>query len=153
MPSFRWLLCALTCSLVSCGGDDGPPGTLFELDGTLAGDTFFDFPFPSDLRVDVDGTAAYAGFPNKGANRIVTQLTALADARKGFPVMAGAYFRFAEALPARVTSELIAATPDAPILYIDVDPDSPERGSLVPIVAQTLQPDDKIGRASCRERV
>ncbi|HUQ06660.1 MAG TPA: hypothetical protein VM261_29355 [Kofleriaceae bacterium] len=146
MASLRWLLCSMSCALVAaaaaCGGDDDPPGTLFELDGELAGDTFFDFPFPSDLRVDADGTAAYAGFPNKGNNRIVTQLTALADARRGFPVMASAYFRFVEALPARTTSELVAADASAPILYIDVDPDSPERGSLVPLVAQTLQPDD-----------
>jgi hypothetical protein len=146
MASFRWLVCSMSCALLAgaaaCGGDDDPPGTLFELDGALAGDTFFDFPFPSDLRLDADGTAAYAGFPNKGNNRIVTQLTALADARRGFPVMASAYFRFVDALPARTTSELIAADASAPILYVDIDPDSPERGTLVPVLAQTLQPDD-----------
>ncbi|MBZ0232158.1 MAG: hypothetical protein K8M05_07370 [Deltaproteobacteria bacterium] len=143
MLSGRWLLCSMSCVVVACGGgEDEAPGALFELDGELTGDGFFDFPFPSDLRVDADGTAAYAGFPNKGANRLVTQLTALADARRGFPVMASAYFRFAEALPARAPSELIAASVDAPILYVDVDPDSPDRGKLVPIVAQTLQPDD-----------
>lgn len=129
-------------TLAACGGDDAPPGALFELDGELAGDTFFDFPFPSDLRLDADGTAAYHGFPNKGANRIVGQLTSLADARRGFPVMSSAYFRFAEALPPRVPSELIAPSADAPILYVNIDPDSPERGELVPILAQTLQPDD-----------
>jgi len=147
MLSPRRFLCSLSCTLASAlaacgGGDDEAPGALFDLEGELAGDTFFDFPSPSDLRLDADGTAAYAGFPNKGNNRLVTQLTALADARRGFAVMASAYFRFAEALPARTVSELIAATPDAPILYVDIDPDSPARGSLVPIVAQTLQPDD-----------
>ncbi len=126
----------------ACGGDDGPAQVLFDLDGELAGDTFFDHPFPSDLRLDADGTAAYAGFPNKGDNRLVTQLVALADARGGFPVMANAFFRFAAALPPRSPTELVPASADAPILYVDIDPDSPERGTLVPVLTQTLQPDD-----------
>ena len=135
-----FLLCA-----AACGGDDGDGGAadvLFTLDGTLAGDTFFDAPFPSDLRLDADGTAAYAGFPNKGGNRLVTQLVALADGRRGFSVMTNAYFRFAVALPPRAPADVIPASADAPILYVDVDPDSPERGTLYPVQAQTLVPDD-----------
>jgi hypothetical protein len=133
-----FVLCA------ACGGDDtsGPDDVLFELDAAFANRTFFDLPFPSDLRLDADGTAAYAGFPNLGQNRLVTQLIALADDRARFSVMSNAYFRFAVELPPRAAADVIPATPDAPILYVDIDPDSPERGTLYPVQAQTLLPDD-----------
>lgn len=138
------LLAAVLVLAAACGDDDPTPpaDVLFDLDGTLAGDTFFDAPFPSDLRLDADGTAAYGGFPNKGNNHLVAQLIALADARAGFAVQSNAYFRFNAALPPRQAAELIPATPEAPILYLDIDPDSPERGTLIPIQAQTLLPDD-----------
>ncbi len=133
---------ALMLLLAACGSDDDPPGALFDLDGELAGDTFFDLPFPSDLRLDADGTPTFAGFPNTGNNMLVAQLVGLADTRVGYSVMSSVYFRFAEALPPRSAAELLVASPDAPILYVDIDPDSPERGRLVPIHAQTLVPDD-----------
>lgn len=130
--------------LAGCG-DDGGPATAdvyFDVDGALTGAHFFDAPFPSDQRVDADGTQAYGGFPNPSGTPIVTQLLALADARAGAPMMPIAYFRFARALPARVPTDVIAADPASPIVLVDVDPDSPEHGTLVPVVAKTLAPDD-----------
>jgi len=129
--------------LAACGGDDAPPAdALFDLDGELAGDHFFDLPFPSDVRVDPDGTAAYAGFPNKGNSALVSQLVALADARVGFATMPVAYFRFERPLPTFLHTDLIAADAASPMLLIDVDPASPERGRLFPVIAKNLVPDD-----------
>lgn len=36
---------------------------------------------------------------------------------------------------------MIATGTDASILFVDVDPDSPERGARVPAIAQTIPPD------------
>jgi hypothetical protein len=106
MSSARTLVPSLVSfvlvAVAACGGDDDePPAVLFELDGELAGDTFFDLPFPSDLRLDADGTPTYAGFPTKGNNQLVPQLVALADSRRGFSVMSNAHFRdsFSDADP------------------------------------------------------
>ncbi|MBE7453489.1 MAG: hypothetical protein HS111_32900 [Kofleriaceae bacterium] len=60
----------------ACGGGDESPAVIFDLGGALTGDTFFDLPFPSDLRLDADGTPTYAGFPNKGDNRLVASARA-----------------------------------------------------------------------------
>lgn len=136
------LALVLAASGAACGGDDEAPAVIFDLGSSLTGDSFFDLPFPSDLRLDVDGTPTYAGFPNKGDNRLVGQLVALADARRGQSVVASAYFRFAEALPPRAVTDVVPAAATAPILYVDIDPDSPDRGRLLPVVTQTLPPDD-----------
>lgn len=138
-------VCVVTAFLLAACGDDGgaaSPDVVFDLDGELAGEAFFDAPFPSDVRVDADGTPSYAGFPNKNGATIVTQLLTLADARRGAPMMPIAYFRFTRALPPRAAADVIAPGADAPILLVDVDPDSPERGDLVPVVATTFTPDD-----------
>ncbi len=137
----RLLIAVASLALAGCG-DDPPSAAAFDLDGPLTGAGFFDAPFPSDLRLDADGTLAYGGLPNNGGNALVEQLRSLADGRVGAPTMPVAYFRFDVELPARAPSDVIAAAADAPLLLIDVDPDSPERGRLVPVVAQTFGPDD-----------
>ncbi|MBK9036470.1 MAG: hypothetical protein IPL61_35360 [Myxococcales bacterium] len=139
----RGLVLAALFGLGACGDDGGgaTPDVLFELDGELAGATFFDAPFPSDVRVDADGTQAYGGFPNSGNVQIIRQLLALADARVGAPMMPVAYFRFTKPTTAWRSTDVIAAAPTAPILLVDVDPASPDRGRLVPVVAQAFAPD------------
>jgi hypothetical protein len=122
-----------------CGDDPaGPPDVFFDLDGELAGRTFFDAPFPSDVRVDADGTQAYGGFPNPNGGILIRQLVGLADAKVGAPLMPIAFFRFAAPTAPWQAGELIAPAPTAPIMLLDVDPDSPDRGRLYPVVAEAL---------------
>lgn len=140
----RSLTMLLAIGLAACGDDGGGPTTpdvWFELDGELTGAAFFDAPFPSDVRLDADGTLAYGGFPNAGDAKIVRDLLTLADARVGAPLMPIAYFRFGKPTPAWQSTDVIAAAPTSPMLLIDVDPDSPTRGQLVPVVAQALETD------------
>jgi len=142
---FRACVLLTILGVAACGDDGGTPAgpdVAFELDAELTGAQFFDAPFPSDLRVDADGTQAYGGFPNKNNAPIVAQLLALADARKGAPMMPIGYFRFTRELPVRAVDDVIAADAAAPILLVNVDADSPERGALVPVVAKTFSPDD-----------
>ncbi|HVV86019.1 MAG TPA: hypothetical protein VHE35_23325 [Kofleriaceae bacterium] len=138
------LAASVAASLAACGGDDGGADSpaSFDLDGDLTGAHFFDAPFPSDLRLDPDGTLAYAGLPNVGGNRLIDQLRNLSDGRVGAPTMPVAYFRFDVELPARVPADVIPAEPTSPILLVDIDPASPEKGRLYPVVAQTFGPDD-----------
>lgn len=138
----RSLCLLVTASLlaVACSDDDpaGPADVYFELDAPLTGATFFDAPFPSDVRVDADGTQAYGGFPNPNGGALISQLLGLADAKVGAPLMPIAYFRFAKAIAAHQIGQLIASGADAPIALIDVDAESPDRGRRYPVVAQAL---------------
>jgi hypothetical protein len=115
--------------------DDSSPTVAFDLHGPYTDDTFWDLPFPSDLRLTADGRPDLEGFPNKRNLPVVNDLLSGAKERHGFPVMPIAYFRFIGA----TTTHALGPTNDATI--IDIDPASPEHGTTYPVIAQTL-PDD-----------
>lgn len=134
-------------SLAACGGGDqdapavgAVPGTqvVFELEPAA----FFDFPYPSDLRLTETGTPDLRAFPNPKQIALLDGLIALAGDRRGFPVLPVAYFRFDGPLAPRSLDTVVAADPGAPLLLIDVDPGSDERGKLFATIASTLEPDD-----------
>lgn len=139
-------LALTSSSILGCGDDTAPPpddSTRFVMD--LTADlhdpaSFYEVPYPNDLRLKADGTADLAGFPNPSAVVNVAGLVANAS-EQGFPVIPVAFLRFNKDLAPRVPADVIPASPDAPILLIDVDPASPERGRLFPTIAQTLEPD------------
>ncbi|MEZ4403081.1 MAG: hypothetical protein R3B06_23865 [Kofleriaceae bacterium] len=139
----RSVFLGLLFATAACSDDSPPadPEVVFDLDAELTGAQFFDAPFPSDVRIDADGTQAYAGFPGPGNPAIIRELVAMSEAKHGASTMPVAYFRFRDALPTFRATDVIAADPASPILLVDVDPASPERGRLVPVVAQSLFPD------------
>ena len=57
--------------------------------------------------------------------------------RKGFPQMPAAYFHFSAPVAPQDPTKVIAAQTTSPILLVDVDAKSPERGKLYPVVAGT----------------
>ena len=105
---------------------------------------FYDFPFPSDLRLLPTGEPDLNGFPNDGNNLVVESLRNASMERKGFPSIPVAYFTFEADLQQRDADAVIPAASTSPVLLIDVDPDSPERGRLFPTVATTPKPDDYV---------
>ncbi|MBS2013025.1 MAG: hypothetical protein JST00_09070 [Deltaproteobacteria bacterium] len=131
---------------VACGSDPdssssssgspsgGPPEALFATPSSLdqlRDETFFDHPFPSDLRVDADGTARFAGFPNPKLVPLLGQY--VSDTKglfRGFSPNAAAYLRFTNALdPASLPADPSASLAnDAAVQIVDVDPASPEKG-------------------------
>ena len=116
---------------------------LFNLEANLAAQrTFYDFPYPSDLRLSEAGTPELGGFRNVRANELLNGLQKIALQRKGFPVVPVAYFRFPAALAPRESEAIVAADKASPLLLIDVDEASPQRGRLFPVVAATLNTDD-----------
>lgn len=140
MVAPRWL--ALVFLVAACGDDGGPSKTAyFDLDGELAGSaTFWNLPFPSDLRLRADGGPELEGFPNPRNVPIMKALLAVGNDRRGWPTMPIAFVRFTAEVPARAIADVIAAD-DESVALIDIDPASPERGARFPIVAQTLAAD------------
>lgn len=93
--------------------------------------TWFDHPFPSDLRRAADGTARFDGFPNPTSLPLLAQY--IDDTKgllQGFSPNAAAYLRFSGPIdPASLPADPQAATAaDASVQIVDVDPASPERG-------------------------
>lgn len=103
---------------------------------------FYDFPWPSDLRLNAQRGPDYRGFPVPASASIVRGVLEIAGQAQGITALPVAYFRFDGPLAPRSPDALIAAEPSSPVLLIDVDPASPERGRLIPTIAQTWDEDE-----------
>src|SRR5581483_1057967 len=135
---------ALSLALAAC---TSAPGTVvsFELGANLTDQAhFFDFPYPSDLRLNANGGPELSGFQNPRAIGLVDGLKQIGGERAGFPVVPVAYFKFSKPIAARNPDDVIAAQASSPILLIDVDEASPDRGKLFPTVAVTPPSDDYV---------
>ena len=142
-----------SCSSSDDSAVDPPPTLAAEVPGTQVSfalgvepteATFFDFPAPSDLRLDAAGRPKVTGFPNPHKLKGIDDMIASGGDRKAFPVIPVAYFRFSAPLPALADSDVIAAQASSPILLVDVDPESKELGRLIPTVARVLAADDYV---------
>ena len=127
-------------ALAACGDDATPSQTAyFDLTGQITdADTFWNLPFPSDLRLDATGAPLMTGFPNPRNVALLNSLLVDVPDRRGWPTMASAYIRFTADVPARAITDVIT---DGSVLLLDIDPASPERGASYPVVAQTLPVD------------
>lgn len=133
--------------LVSACTPDVPleavPGThvLMDLEAARSGgETFFDAPYPSDLRLE-DGHPALSTIPNPNEVPLIAGFAGAAGDLRGYPVMPVAWFRFDGAVGERDPADVLRGTLDDPILLLDVDPESPRQGQLTPVVAHTLARD------------
>ena len=72
---------------------------------------------------------------------MVESVRRIAEDRVGWPVIPVAYFRFTRPLTPRSPTDLIEPALTAPLLLLDIDPRSPDRGTLVPCVASTVPAD------------
>ncbi len=139
------LQAGLLALLCSCAADHRSGTTsFFDLEGEIAnGNQFYDLPYPSDLRL-VDGKPELTGYPNPGEIALLADLIPLGEGRRGWSTTMATYFRFSAPLVKAVETDVMAGSVDQPILLIDVDPNSSERGRLVPTVARTLVEDDYV---------
>lgn len=99
----------------------------------LDGDSFFDAPWPSDLRL-VNGHPDLAGFPGTAERPLLQRYVDVAQSLDGFGTNSPIYLRFEapidlDALPLAESSVDAASA----LFLIDVDPQSPGRGELAPI--------------------
>lgn len=143
-------VCALL--LVGCTGDDGVTA-YFAVPGSTAADDFYALPYPNDLRRHEDGSLDLSEFPT---NSVIAQTVRDIAQRDtdGFGLNAAIFARFtAELDPASLPTPTDSMQAGASVYLVDVDPDSPDRGTRVPIVAtfhpegtQTIGPDRLVAR-------
>ncbi len=93
-------------------------------------------PYPSDLRL-MGGAPDVRGFPNTLFEPIIEGLQTVTAQRLGFPQMPTAYFQFTAPITPQDPTVTIPASTSSPILLVDVDQSSPERGKLFPVLAGT----------------
>jgi hypothetical protein len=107
-------------------------------------DHFFDFPWPSDLRLSPAGTPDLSGVANPTMSQVLEGLRQIAQERAGYPEVPVAWFRFTGDLAPRAPADVIAADPASPVLLVDVDPASSTPGKLLPTIAETIASDDYV---------
>ncbi|MEM7580183.1 MAG: hypothetical protein AAF316_10080 [Cyanobacteria bacterium P01_A01_bin.80] len=114
----------------------------FDLEADITNeDSFYNLPYPNDLRLNPDGSPDLSGFPIADNNIFAQSLKSIADDGSGFPTNSAAYFQFNRPVAQQDFNQVIAADTDSPILLINIDPDSPNQGDLLPTVASTFRPD------------
>lgn len=97
----------------------------------LKEETFFEHPFPSDLRREADGTARFAGWPNPFQNALISEYIKSTDKLlDGFSPATPVYLRFDGPIdPASLPKDPPASiAPASSVQLVDVDPSSPEKG-------------------------
>lgn len=132
----RWTLGLLALGLWGCSdGEELPfsgesiyvaPASLDQLDE----ETFFDHPWPSDLRKESDGTLRFQGYPNPRKKPLLTgYIESMKGILTGFSPAAPGFVRFTTALAqSSLPSPRASLKKDAAVQLIDIDPASPERG-------------------------
>jgi hypothetical protein len=97
----------------------------------LAEETFFDHPWPSDLRIE-NGSPRFKGFYNpKPLPILASYIDAMNGLVDGFSPAGAGYLRFTGAIDAGTlpATPKDAQNPAASVQLIDVDPSSPEHGT------------------------
>lgn len=112
-------------ALVACGSD--APTVYYDLAHTNTGATFWNYPWPSDQRLDANGAPDVAAYPNPRNVPIMTSLLSVVPERRGFPMMSIGYFRFTAKVEPVVTAAYL----------VDI-----EQKTTLPVVAELL-PDDR----------
>jgi hypothetical protein len=151
---------ALACSFGCSGRDDGDaqapgaleetapdttaPRSLYAIDALDALPSFYDHPWPSDLRRAADGTLLVDGFVNPRSVPFVNlYVKAARGLLRGFSPAAPGYLRFDSPIdettlpknPADATSS------SSSVQLVDIDPASPEHGRRHPILLRAQSTD------------
>ena len=119
--------------------DEGTPQVMFDLEAALGGE-FYDFPYPSDLRTDERGHPILDHFPMSRNPWFETVVAILQEARPGFSPLTTTYLRLSAPLDeSNFYRSLDPLDEQAPVLLIDIDPDSPSRGERLPLAVEFHQ--------------
>lgn len=90
-------------------------------------------PFPSDLYRDASGAIRLGALPIASERPLHAAMRALLETRDGFCATCNVYFPLDGAIdPTTLPSGAAPAATDAALL-VDIDPESPERGRLLPL--------------------
>lgn len=116
------------------GGEAAATAPLYVVPASLselANETFFDHPWPSDLRVE-NGHPRYVGYPNPRLSSLLQQfIDVVGPSTDGFSPAAAGFLRWSGSLdPAtlpKTPTDALASS--SSVQLIDVDPTSPENGA------------------------
>ena len=119
----------------ACSSKDASPRapTRVLADYQLAGG-FYAAPFPDDNRLGTDGHPDLGGFPNDGSVFLDKVIQLVERDARGFSTTAGIYFALDGPLDTSVNANPTASlADDAPVFLVNVDDNSPERGTRKPV--------------------
>jgi len=95
--------------------------------------TFYDLPFPNDVRRLGNGHLDLTGFPSQ-SSLLDDYIAAIGDSADGFGLNSGIYLRFdGELDPDSLPDPAGSVADDAAVYLVNVDPSSPHRGERTPI--------------------
>lgn len=125
--------------LAACTADS-VPGDLGHTVWDPEGAGFFDTPWPSDQRLDADGTLSLASFPNPFDVSLVDRYLEQAEGLHGFGTNSPVWIRFEETLdPALLPTPEESVLPGSSLVLLDVDRDSAWFGERIPVQWQQLE--------------
>ena len=136
MRGWSWLvLLSAACS----GSSGGEVRALFEVPrgGVAPAGGFYALPFPNDIRVDDDGSIDLADHPRLN-DLAGLYLDAIMAEQRGFGLSSAGFVRFDGAIdPGSLPGDAAAAASGSASVYlVDIDPDSPARGTFAPALAR-----------------
>jgi hypothetical protein len=136
--------------LVGCADD---VTAYFAVPGSTTGDDFYALPFPNDWWRTADGKLDLSQFPTNSVIANTVREIAQRDL-DGFGMSAAIYARFSGGLdPNSLPTPAESMEEGASVYLVDIDPDSPDRGTRMPIIAtfrpegtQTIGPNRLVAR-------
>lgn len=123
---------AALCTLLAtaCTPEIEGPAPVYDPDAF----PFFSTPWPSDTRLDDDGTLAVLDFPNPFGVGLIDDYIEALDRSRGFGSSSPVYFGFDGPLdPLLLPLPAEANDEDAALILVDVDPTSPYWGERFPV--------------------
>jgi hypothetical protein len=96
----------------------------------------FSWPWPTELLRRDGGSPDLASFPGRQALVISGYADFAERELDGFSLASTIYFRFTGAPRTAMPAPAISVDPRSPLLLVDVDPESPERGTRIPLEAR-----------------
>ncbi len=134
-----WLPLLAACACACSGSSDGEVKAYFEVPraGIPPADGFYALPFPNDIRVAEDGSIDLADHPRLN-DLAGLYLDAITAEQRGFGLSSAGFFRFDGAIdPASLPESAEASAAEGASVYlVDIDPDSPGRGTRAPVTTR-----------------
>ena len=116
---------ALVFAVTACSEQKDLPSVVTD------GDGFFGSPWPSDTRTK-NGRPDLTGFPKRDEEGLVADYADMIESLDGFGTHAPIYVPLNQSIDDLPSPE-DTKTIEGPIVLMDIDPDSPDRGSVTPV--------------------
>ena len=118
--------------VAACSDDPATPRFVLP-EGAATEETFYDLPFPNDLRRTDTGVLELSAFPSNAL--LLDQIRTASTQLDGFSLNGAMFAKFDGQLdPASLPDPAASMEESASVYLVNVDADSPERGARTPII-------------------